>query len=138
MARWTLNQAGVANFVTWDPKAETLLQSVLASTHGVNKFIQVSDYGYQEDQRRGQNAEEQLAAEQKMKLPDNARGLLGEYYRLKLLKPEQRTPEQESRWAAVNTWYNAFYRPNMELIKTSVDNKKRKRSRKRPGERWAR
>ena len=122
MGRWTLNESGLGNFISWDEHAQTIPELALGACSGVNKFVKVSDHGYREPQQEGLNLDRQQAAENKVALPPEVREALIEFYRLKQLGTRQ-TSVQEVRAEQLGIWYNSIYRPQSEIIQTVIDEK---------------
>jgi hypothetical protein len=116
MSTWTLEQTGLTNFVRWDPKAETWMETTLSATPGVNRLLKVSDYGAREQQRGLEQAEDVVRAKLRTSLPESVQNLHGEYQFLRSIKETNKTPAQLARWQVLSSWYNRIYKPMEEQM----------------------
>ena len=123
MLGWTLRQTGLLNIYRYDPHADTTWQSTVTAMPGVNRFLNVSDQGYREQQRAVQQDQEAARNMQFLQLPDKVQSLELEYWRLARTPTDTRSPEQESRLAELKYWYANIYRPAWTDIQDAFGNK---------------
>ncbi|XHR29915.1 MAG: hypothetical protein ACFUZC_05040 [Chthoniobacteraceae bacterium] len=123
MIGWTWQQAGLGNFVSYNPNADTSTEFVMGAAPLLNRVLKVSDYGYREQQKLQNQVDSTKSAEMRLAMPDNVKQLSNEYNALKSVKLMQRTDEQQSRYLQLAAWYNRIYRPTEEMILRSQEDK---------------
>jgi hypothetical protein len=116
MFRWTIDQSGLGNFVSWNPSAQTTTELTLSAVPGLKSLLKSSDYGYREQQQAKETDEEQARARHRLDLPDNARSLALEWSALKNIDVTRRTPQQTARYEVLTIWHNTTYRKLEEQI----------------------
>lgn len=116
MARWTMHESGVDNWVAWNPNAETTTELVVSAIPGLKSFVKTSDFGYMEEQKAKMDAKEQARYQHLLGLPSNAQSLSLEWAALKNIDTHLRTAEQQTRYNRLNIWYNSVYRKEEEQI----------------------
>jgi hypothetical protein len=122
MVLWTLQESGMGNFLSWNPRANTVTEFALSATPGLNRILKITDTGLREQQAKNIQAEKQAYAEQALKLPDVVRSLKAEYNYLENLK-DHRTSAQERRFGDLKAWHDLVYNPSVETIRTMVEEK---------------
>jgi hypothetical protein len=114
MLSWTGKEMGLANFLKYNPDANTTMESVLYSTPGINRLIKTTDQGYRERQENQIRELERIRKVAKHHLSDDVQRAAREYNTL-LMKPrETLTDPQLERRNALGQWYNAEVSPAME------------------------
>jgi hypothetical protein len=118
MLAWSYNQTGMANFVSVNPQADTTLELGLQNTPLLSRILKISDYGFREEQRNHETAEDRQRAVIKLSLPENVQSLLTEYSYLRGLGVEDRMKNlpQAERYEQLSTWYSAIYKPYDDII----------------------
>jgi hypothetical protein len=118
MLAWSYNQTGLANFVSVNPKADTTLELGIQNTPLLSRILKISDYGFREEQRAQETAEDRQRATLKLSLPDNVQSLLTEYSYLRGLGVEDRMKNlpQAIRYEELSTWYTSIYKPYDDII----------------------
>lgn len=122
MARWTLDQFGIASIMAnpivesvFGPRPgeskQTTLQTVISTIPGLNRMLKMSDKGLSEQQTAELNLEDQEKARFALDLPQDARNLVRERYRLNRLGDDKLTQQERQRRAQVNDFYNGAYLP---------------------------
>lgn len=120
MIGFTLQNAGVTNFVRWDPNAANTAEMSLSAVPGLNTFLQTTDAGYRERQEQQVQAESKQRAELRLAMPDNVQRLLGEYYYLASVPAKARTIDQTQRLIELRSWQNRIYKPYEEAAAAST------------------
>jgi hypothetical protein len=117
MLIWTYNQTGLQDFVRLSQTRKDSAEWTLDNIPVLHRFLKISDQGYREQQQDEASAEDTFRAQHKLRLPDNARALNGEYYGLNKIPRAKLTPEQTKRLFRLRAWYNDVYRPIDEAIR---------------------
>ncbi len=110
MSLWTAQETGVANFVRYDPHANTTLEAGIQGIPGLGRVLKVSDYGLMERQRADELEEREAGAIFRNSLPTDVQRLRQSYFALRNLG-QDRTSEQDRRYMELGVWYNSVYRP---------------------------
>jgi hypothetical protein len=85
----------------------------------LNRFIKISDYGYQEEQWAKLSAKERATLIHKSKHADSVKDALRAHYHLTRLRGLEGaiTAEQELRLVDLSDWYTSVYQPMDSEIK---------------------
>jgi hypothetical protein len=121
MLGWTWSESGMQSFVSYNPNADSALETTLGSIPVVNGLVGVSDYGYREQQENQQHQIEAKAAQMRLSLDPAVQRLLQERSHLAALRTAVRTPEQAARMRQLNGWYANVYKPAEEAAMKSGD-----------------
>ena len=118
MVQWTANQAGLANFATYDPSTKSTFETVVQMTPGINRIIRVSDYGMAEKSKNTVEQRRQQKAELRTDLPDNTRKVVSELFFLRARKDAKdlNVVEERQRLNRLNYFYQHVYLPQTKLI----------------------
>jgi len=116
MIGWTAGNLGVKNYVRFNPNAESVTEAVLHSTPVLNKAMFISDYGFREQQQEEDRAEDRARAIIRNDMDPKVIQAKNEYYRLRRIGEDKRTPEQQERYENVRDWYSTEYSPAWEDI----------------------
>ncbi|NBW12080.1 MAG: hypothetical protein EBR82_29020 [Caulobacteraceae bacterium] len=117
MLTWTLGQSGINGFVRFDPNAKGWLEISAAGIPIVNGMVRISDYGYREQQLRGEKLEDAQSAAIRLGMPTNARTLNTELSFLRGLGAPDRTPAQEERYQILSLWHSAIWKPAEQQLR---------------------
>jgi hypothetical protein len=109
MLGWTAQNTGVTNFVRYDEDANTGLEMAVSAAPGLNRFIQFSDAGYRERQQATESKESAARARLRLAMPANVQSLGSEYYHLRSVSPDLRTPQQTIRLLELSRWHKSIY-----------------------------
>lgn len=121
MLGWSYGQGGLQSFVSYNPNADSALETVLGSVPVVNGLMGVSDYGYREQQQEQQQKIEATTAELRLSLPEDVQRLLQERGHLAALRITVRTPEQAMRLRTLDGWYTRVYKPAEQITLETGD-----------------
>jgi hypothetical protein len=115
MLRWQFEQFGVVSEVgrSFTPRSDGLherntLEVTLNALPGLNRLIKVSNQGIREDQWNSIAAEEAEAARFRLGLPDEARTLVKERYRLSRLDLDTLSGPDLQRLAVLDDFYSQY------------------------------
>jgi hypothetical protein len=120
MIGFTLQNAGVSNFIRWDTRAATTAEMTLSAIPGLNRFVQTTDTGYRERQEQQQEEESRQRAQVRVAMPENVQNLLGEYYYLNSVKADLRTLEQTQRLMTIRAWRTRIYQPYEDVAGAEI------------------
>jgi hypothetical protein len=119
MLGWTLEQTGITNFFTYDPKADTLTETTLSAAPILNRFIKISDRGVYQSEAKADEADKRDMAKVRLSLPDQVNGLRTEYNYLKN-RGENRSDRETLRYYELGQWYRT-YRQAMDGVETNME-----------------
>jgi hypothetical protein len=119
MLGWTLEQTGITNFFTYDPKADTLTETTLSAAPILNRFIKISDRGVYQSEAKADEADKRDMAKVRLSLPDQVNGLRTEYNYLKN-RGENRSDRETLRYYELGQWYRT-YRQAMDEVETNME-----------------
>jgi hypothetical protein len=124
MVQWTADQFGqasaVASWLTGFPDQNQSLNTaerLITQLPGISAILRTSDRGLSEKQWEAVQLDEQEAARFRLGLPDEARSLVRERYRLKRIGVDALTPAQRARLMPVEGFYRSSYVPLTRLMK---------------------
>jgi hypothetical protein len=123
MLGWTAGQIGIQNYVRFNPDADSVTESILSSTPVLNKALFISDYGFREQQQAEERAEQRANAIVRNDMSREVIAAKNEYYRLRRIGDDKRTPEQQERYEEAKDWYKTEYAPAWEEILSYIEDK---------------
>lgn len=121
MLAWTWRETGGANFVRWDPNSDNVAELTVSAIPGLNRLLKVTDAGHRERQQNLEATYDKRNAQIRVAMPPVVNHLLGEYYSLSALTPENRTPVQDFRLKTLGIWHSKVWKPNYELMQQTDD-----------------
>jgi hypothetical protein len=117
MLAWTYGQSGLNSFVRYDPQWNTRLEMTIDNTPVLNGLVRISDYGYREQQMEGERLEDLAGAVARLQMPANAQQLNTEFYFLRGLGADDRTPEQQARYNELREWHGKVWKPAEQQLR---------------------
>ena len=114
MIVWTAGATAVTNFVRYNPEARTTTEAVISGIPGLNRLLDFSDYGYREQQNYEISQEEAARARVRLGLGETAQQLAGEYFGLRRIPNDKKTPNQMQRYKLLSAWHREIYTPVYE------------------------
>jgi hypothetical protein len=117
MLAWTWEQSGLNGFVQYDPKSNTSLELTISATPVLNGLVRISDYGYREQQMAGERLEDAAGAAVRLQMPANSQRLNTEFYLVRGLGADDRTPDQEARYRELTAWHKSVWKPAEQQLR---------------------
>lgn len=130
MLQWSGQQMGLSNFVRYNQNADTTLEAALYSTPVLNKVFKISDYGHREKQQQTEETTDKERAIVRNALPTDVASARREYYLLRAIRSDVRTPQQTERYQDLHEWYRTEFSPAWEEILSALEQDDIKRAKK--------
>lgn len=130
MLLWQTDQLGAPGGVIraiaeWDKdtttgQKKTTTEKIIGPIPGISRLLKVSDRGASEESWKQVDAEDKEKAELRLAMPENARRLNAERYRLNRLGDDKLSFEDKQRRAQINKWYSEIYNDHYKQIEAAV------------------
>jgi len=121
MLNWTMSQAGVSTFMSWNGAAGTTTEQVLSGSPVASGMIKWSDAGLRQSSESAEQEQRGERARIVLSMPAEVQQLRTEYNWLKGVRADRRTPKMDNRYLELTEWNSEVYQPLFEAAQMNPD-----------------